>query len=77
MEYKVLNEEAWASIMHLYVTFEVDGQIYQATATYYNGSDTDDCVVSHYYTGETPNDTICAIGQGLIDTLEVEKHLTC
>lgn len=76
-EYKILDQEAWASIMHLYVSFEVDGETYAAKGTYYNGSSVEDFEVYNYFTSGDVDNDIFELGVQLIEDLEVEKHLTC
>lgn len=76
-EYKVLNEEAWASTLLLYVRFEVDGESYEAKATYINGGWIEDIDVYNPFTsGDVEND-IFELGVQLLEDLEIEKHLTC
>lgn len=76
-EYKVLNEEAWASVMQLYVNFEVDGNAYEARATYVNGGWIEDIEVNDINREEVDNKEIYAIGESLIYDLDICKHLTC
>ena len=76
-EYKILDQEAWASTLLLYVTFEVDGETYEAKATYVNGGWIEDTEVYNSFTsGDVEND-IFELGVQLLEDLEIEKHLTC
>lgn len=77
-EYKILAQEAWASTLLLYVTFEVNGVTYQARSTYLNGAWAEDIEVWNEDTGDfNVSNDIYELGAELIEDLEIEKHLTC
>lgn len=80
LSYQVTNEEAWASVMQLYVAFEVeeDGKTkqYQARATYVNGGWMEDIEVTDEDSVEVDDNAIYEIGKELLEDLDINKNLT-
>lgn len=73
-EYRITNQEAWASSFLLYVTFEYNGESYTAQSQYINGGwGIDDIEVYDEEREEVYDEEIVAIGEKLIYDLEINK----
>ena len=77
LNYTVTNEDAWASVMQLYVTFEVEGESYEAKATYVNGGWIEDVEVTDSEGNQVDNDNpIYELGVELLEDLDITQNLS-
>jgi len=77
LNYTVTNEDAWASVMNLYVAFEVEGVSYQARATYINSGWIEDIEVTDDIGYHLDNDDpIYELGMELIEDLDITQNIS-
>jgi len=77
LNYTVTNEDAWASVMQLYVTFEVEEETYEARATYVNGGWIEDVEVTDSEGNQVDDEyDIFELGKELLEDLDITTNLS-
>jgi hypothetical protein len=80
MEYKILRQEAFASIFNLNADFEYKGKKYQVNCTYLNGDGLEDIEVFNEDDSCIENDflqeKILEMGKEILEDMDIDKHFT-
>lgn len=80
MKYKILREEAFATIFNLNADFEYQGKKYQVQCMYVNGDGLEDIEVFNEDDSSIKNDLIeqklLEIGKEILEDMDIEKHFT-
>ena len=73
-EYRVIDQEAWASCFLMYVTFEYNEKVYTAQSQYINGGwGLDDVEVYDDNRDSVFDEDVLSIGEKLIYDMEINK----
>jgi len=73
-EYRVIDQEAWASSFVMYVTFEYNEKVYTAQSQYINGGwGLDDVEVYDDNRDSVFDEDVLSIGENLIWDMEINK----
>jgi hypothetical protein len=77
LNYTITSEDAWASVMELYVAFEIEEESYEARATYSNGGWMEDIKVTDSKGNQLDNeDAIFELGEELLEDLDLTQNLS-
>jgi hypothetical protein len=80
MEYKILREEAFASVFDLNADFEYQGKKYQVHCTYINGDGLEDIEVFNEDDSCVENDfleeKLLEMGKEILQDMDIDKHFT-
>ena len=80
MKYKILREEAFATIFNLNADFEYQGKKYQVQCKYVNGDGLEDIEMFNEDDSSIKNDLIeqklLEIGKEILEDMDIEKHFT-
>ncbi len=80
MKYKILREEAFASVFNLNADFEYQGKKYQVQCTYFNGdgledievfNEDDSCVEEDFL-----EEKLLEMGKEILQDMDIDKHFT-
>ena len=80
MEYKILREEAFASILNLNADFEYKEKKYSVSATYLNGDSIEDIEVYYEDGSRIKNNSLeeklLEMGKEILEDMDIDKHFT-
>ncbi len=80
MKYKILREEAFASVFNLNADFEYQGKKYQVQCTYFNSdglkdidvfNEDDSCVEEDFL-----EEKLLEMGKEILQDMDIDKHFT-
>lgn len=78
MKAKIIYQESYVNRMHLNIDFEYDNMRYTARCTYINGCGFEDIEILEYstYNELSDDNPIVNIAMGLLEDMDIEKHIT-